>query len=89
MIYVIAELRIRTEMADKAFAAARKMVAATLTEDGCISYDMHQSVTDPSRLVVVERWSSREALSRHLETPHFKGWRPLLPNSSSSARWKL
>ena len=62
MIYVIAELRIRTEMADKAFAAARKMVAATLKEDGCISYDMHQSVTDPSRLIVVERWSSREAL---------------------------
>jgi quinol monooxygenase YgiN len=54
---------------------ARKMVAATLNEDGCISYDMHQSVTDPSRLVVVERWASREALSRHLETPHFKGWR--------------
>ena len=75
MIYVIAELRIRTEMADKAFAAARKMVAATLKEDGCISYDMHQSVTDPSRLVVVERWSSRATLSRHLETPHFKGWR--------------
>jgi quinol monooxygenase YgiN len=75
MIYVIAELRIRTEMAEKAFAAARKMVAATLKEDGCISYDMHQSLTDPSRLVVVERWSSREALSRHLETPHLKGWR--------------
>jgi quinol monooxygenase YgiN len=75
MIYVIAELRIRTEMAEKAYAAARKMVTATLKEDGCISYDMHHSVTDPSSLVVVERWSSREALSRHLETPHFKGWR--------------
>src|SRR5262245_34688934 len=75
MIYVIAELGIRTEMAEKAFAAARTMVAATVKEDGCISYDMHLSVTDPSRLVVVERWSSREALSRHLETPHFRGWR--------------
>jgi quinol monooxygenase YgiN len=75
MIYVIAELRIRSEMADKALAAARQTVAATVEEDGCISYDMHQSVSDPSRLVVVERWASRDALSRHLETPHLKAWR--------------
>lgn len=75
MIYVIAELRIRTEMTEKVFAAARKIVAATTKEDGCISYDMHQSVNDPSRLVVVERWSSRDTLSHHLETPHLKAWR--------------
>ena len=75
MIYVIAELRIRTEMTEKVFAAARKIVAATIKEDGCISYDMHQSVNDPSKLVVVERWSSRDTLSHHLETPHLKAWR--------------
>jgi quinol monooxygenase YgiN len=75
VIYVIAELRIRSEMAEKVFAAARNTVAATIKEDGCISYDMHQSVSDPSRLVVVERWAAREALSRHLETPHLKAWR--------------
>jgi quinol monooxygenase YgiN len=75
VIYVIAELRIRSEMAEKAIAAARKAVAATIKEDGCISYDMHQSVSDPSRFVVVERWASRDALSRHLETPHLKAWR--------------
>ena len=75
MIYVIAELRIKPGTADKAFAEARKAVAATVEEDGCIFYDMHQSVTDPTKLVVVERWASREALSRHMETPHLKAWR--------------
>ena len=75
MIYVIAELRIRSDMAEKIFAAARKTVAATVKEDGCISYEMHQSINDPSRLVVVERWASRDALSRHFETPHLKTWR--------------
>jgi quinol monooxygenase YgiN len=44
MIYVIAELRIRSAMAEKVLAAARKTVAATVKEDGCISYDMHQSI---------------------------------------------
>jgi quinol monooxygenase YgiN len=75
VIYVIAELRVKPGMADRAIAAARLSVAETVKEDGCISYDMHQSVTDPERLVLVERWESREALNRHLETPHFKAWR--------------
>lgn len=47
MIYVIAELRFRTEMTEKVFAAARKIIADTVKEDGCISYDMHQSMSDP------------------------------------------
>ena len=47
MIYVIAELRVKPGTADKAIAAARLSVAETVKENGCISYDMHQSVTDP------------------------------------------
>ena len=75
MIYVIAELRIKSGMADQAAAAARACIAATVKEDGCISYDLHQSVSDPDRVVFVERWTSRDALTRHLETPHLKAWR--------------
>ena len=75
MIYVIAELHVKPGTAHKAIAAARACTAETVKEEGCISYDMHQSVTDPVRMVLVERWDSREALARHLETPHFKTWR--------------
>jgi quinol monooxygenase YgiN len=79
VIYVIAELRIKPGTAEKAFAEARKAIAGTVKEDGCISYDMHQSVSDPTRLVLVERWASRDALTRHFETPHFKAWRAANP----------
>ena len=79
MIYVIAELRLKPGTAEKAIAAACVSVAETVKEDGCISYDMHQSVTDPGRLVLVERWDSPEALKRHMETPHFKAWRAASP----------
>jgi quinol monooxygenase YgiN len=75
VIYVIAELSLKPGTAEQAAAAARAAVAGTVKEDGCISYDMHLSVSDPTRLVVVERWVSREALSRHVETPHFAVWR--------------
>ncbi len=75
MIYVIAELRLKPGMADKAVAEARKVVAGTVEEDGCIFYDMHRSIHDPDKLVVVERWASRAALDAHMHTPHLAAWR--------------
>jgi quinol monooxygenase YgiN len=75
VIYVIAEVSLHPGMSEKAASAARQAVTATRKEDGCISYEMYLSVSDPNRLVVVERWASRETLSRHVETPHFKAWR--------------
>jgi quinol monooxygenase YgiN len=75
MIYVIAELSIKPGSAEKAAAAARQAVAETNKEDGCIFYQMHLNVSDPTKLVVVERWESREALDAHLLTPHLKAWR--------------
>ncbi len=75
MIYVIAELSIKPGSAEKAAAEARKAVAETNKEDGCIFYQMHLNVSDPTKLVVVERWESREALDAHLLTPHLKAWR--------------
>ena len=75
MIYVIAELRLKPGTAEKAVAEARKAVAGTVKEDGCIFYDMHRSINDPDKLVVVERWESRAALDAHMRTPHLLAWR--------------
>ena len=75
MIYVIAELRLKPGTAEKACAEACKVVAGTVKEDGCIGYDFHLSVSDPTRLVAVERWESPEALARHMQTPHLQAWR--------------
>jgi quinol monooxygenase YgiN len=75
VIYVVAELRLKPGTAEKAAAEARKVVAGTIKEDGCLHYDFHQSVTDPTRLVAVERWSSPEALEAHMHTPHLAAWR--------------
>ena len=75
MIYVIAELSIKPGSVEKATAAARKAVAETVKEDGCIFYQMHLNISDPTKLIVVERWASREALDAHMHTPHLKAWR--------------
>jgi quinol monooxygenase YgiN len=75
MIYVIAQLRLKPGMTEQACEGARKVVEGTVKEDGCLFYDFNLSVTDPTRLVAVERWTSREALARHNETAHLKAWR--------------
>jgi len=75
MIYVIAELKLKPGTAEQAVAAARKAVAGTVKEEGCIFYDMHLSINDPDKLMVVERWTSRAALDAHMHTPHLLAWR--------------
>jgi quinol monooxygenase YgiN len=87
MIYVVATLHIKEGTRDTFIAGARDMIAATVKEDGCLFYDLHQSVTEPNRFVFVERWTSREALGEHFKVPHMLTWRgisgPCLSQPSS------
>jgi len=78
MIYVVAQLRLKPGMTERACEAARKVVADTVKEDGCLFYDFNLSVTDPTRLVAVERWESADHLARHNETPHLLAWRAVV-----------
>ena len=75
MIYVIAQLKLKPGTSERAAIEARKVVEGTVKEDGCLFYDFNLSVTDPTRLVAVERWESKEALAKHNETPHLLAWR--------------
>jgi quinol monooxygenase YgiN len=75
VIYVIAELRLKPGTHEKASAEARKVIAGTVKEAGCLAYDFHLSVSDPTKLVAVERWESRAALDAHMHTPHLQAWR--------------
>ena len=78
MIYVIAQLKLKPGTSERAAAEARKVVEGTVKEDGCLFYDFNLSVTDPTRLVAVERWDSKEALAKHNETPHLLAWRKVV-----------
>ena len=75
MIYVIATLVTKPGAAPKLYDAARVCIEKTRVEKGCISYDLHVSITDPDRMVFVERWETREDLTAHSKQPHLKDWR--------------
>ena len=70
MIYVIAQLKLKPGTSDRACAEARKVVEGTVKEDGCLFYDFNLSVTDPTRLVAIERWESKEALALGIRARH-------------------
>ena len=75
MIYVVATVNIHVGKRAAFLAGARAVIAATVKEAGCVSYDLHESITHPQRFVFVERWETREALGAHCKAPHLGDWR--------------
>ena len=72
MIYVVATLTVKPEKRAELIAGAQACVAETRKEAGNIAYDMHESVTDPAKMVFVEQWESAEALMLHGKTEHLR-----------------
>jgi len=54
-------------------AALTACIAPTQKDPGYLAYDLYESTQRPGEFVLVEGWTSRELLARHLETPHLKG----------------
>ena len=74
MIYVVATLTVKQEARAELIAAAKQSIAATRKEPGNISYDMYESVTEPTRIVFVEQWENAEALVPHRAAEHMKAF---------------
>ena len=61
-VVVVATITPKPEHRDAVIAAMKKTVPLVHDEDGCELYALH---TDDERLVMIERWTSREALKKH------------------------
>ena len=71
MIIVYAECKCKAGEEVKLVEAAKKMIAPTRAEKGCISYDLTHSQSDPSIYAFIEKWESKEILDAHMKTEHF------------------
>ena len=74
MIYVVATLTIKPETRADFIAAAIACIEETRKEKGNIAYDLHESVTDPAKMVFVEQWENEEALVPHRSAEHMKAF---------------
>jgi quinol monooxygenase YgiN len=75
MIFVVATMKTTSENQQVFVEAARECITETRKEAGCISYELHQSVSDADTFVFVERWENRESLEAHFKAPHLAKWR--------------
>ena len=48
------------------------LVGPTRAEEGCINYDLHQSLERNGHFRFYENWTSKELLDRHLQSAHVK-----------------
>jgi quinol monooxygenase YgiN len=47
------------------------MVGPSRGEEGCLCYNLHESLDEPGLFIFYEQWASQAAFDSHLETPHF------------------
>ncbi|WP_207956252.1 putative quinol monooxygenase [Rubrobacter marinus] len=67
---IIAKLKAKPGSEDRLYKECRKLVAPTLSEEGCINYDMHRSVEDPGIIMFYENWETKPLWEQHMESSH-------------------
>ena len=74
-VRVVVLARAKPGRGDEAAAAFHEVAVPTHAEEGCIVFALHRVAGDADRMVLIERWASREALDQHLATPHLIAFR--------------
>ena len=70
-IVLVARLKVKEDKIEEVKKAALTIVADSRTEEGCLNYDLHQSIEDPTVFVWHETWADKTALDEHFAKPYF------------------
>ena len=76
LLTAIAHMRAASGKEDELRAALHALVPPTRAEQGYVSYDLHESLSEPGHFYFYENWESGADLDAHLSSPHlevFKG----------------
>lgn len=69
-IVVVAKARVKEGSESAVEQAFREVMPPTHEEEGCLRYALHRGTDDPRTFMMIERWTSKEALDAHLATGH-------------------
>ena len=72
MIRINCFLAAREGRREEALEAAKALTAVSLTQDGCVAYDVFESATRPGILLICETWRDQAALDAHSASEPFK-----------------
>jgi quinol monooxygenase YgiN len=60
------------------FASAFKSLQAIAQqEEGCEQYELFQSLDDPDKVLLLERWASQDLLDKHMEAERARNASPV------------
>ncbi|MCA1012652.1 putative quinol monooxygenase [Halobacillus halophilus] len=59
---------------DRLLDELEKVKEASREEEGCIQYDLHQSI-ESTTIFLYEVWKDSDAVQSHIETAHYKTYR--------------
>jgi quinol monooxygenase YgiN len=76
-LVLIARMRAKPGQQARLQQELRRLVTPTRAEPGCITYDLHESQTDPAQFMFYEVWKSPADLDAHFETPHMKAMKKI------------
>ncbi|OHB56328.1 MAG: antibiotic biosynthesis monooxygenase, partial [Planctomycetes bacterium GWF2_50_10] len=73
-VTVVAKIIAKSDAIEAVKSELIKMLAATLQEEGCMEYRLHQDNENPAVFVFYENWKSPACLEQHMNSPHFQAY---------------
>lgn len=77
-VRIIARVTARKGKDEELREALQAVLAPTHAESGCKVYELYASDT-PGRFYFYEQWESKEALDKHMASPHFQKLAKTIP----------
>jgi quinol monooxygenase YgiN len=89
MTVLVAHVKLKAAEVQSFIDQANAMLAPSRAEPACITYDFYTKPDDPTNLVFVEEWESRQGLENHFQTQHFLNFRMMTTNMTDSVIIKI
>lgn len=71
-IYIIAKIVVKQAALDAIKPIFKELVNKSQGEQGCIQYDLHQSLTEQNVFFMYECWKDEAAIQQHNNSAHFQ-----------------
>lgn len=73
-LYLTARLKVKDGKVEELKSAALAIVEPSRAEEGCITYNVHQSLEDETVFIWRESWKSKADLDEHFEMDYVKNF---------------
>ena len=81
---IIAKVVVKKEYQKELEETLKTIVDGSRSEEGNISYDLHQNTNNPLEYIIIEVWKSEDAINYHNQTPHFLEFKRNIDNKVES-----